>query len=124
MVTGWSDPVFSASDLTAYYDRLTADTKRRAAMPPFARLFMVPGMTHCGGGLSRRFRRADLAGALGRAGRCAERFRRQGQGVSGVERPICAYPTVARYDGKGPLIRRQLCLRCARANWSGIHQRT
>jgi feruloyl esterase len=27
LVTGWSDPVFSASDLTAYYDRLTTDTK-------------------------------------------------------------------------------------------------
>jgi feruloyl esterase len=33
LVTGWSDPVFSASDLTAYYDRLTTDTKDRAAMP-------------------------------------------------------------------------------------------
>jgi feruloyl esterase len=51
LVTGWSDPVFSASDLTAYYDRLTADTKAQGGDASFARLFMVPGMTHCGGGV-------------------------------------------------------------------------
>ncbi|WP_343616622.1 tannase/feruloyl esterase family alpha/beta hydrolase [Novosphingobium sp.] len=105
LVTGWSDPVFSATDLTAYYDRLTSDTKAQGGdASNFARLFMVPGMTHCGGGVA-----LDDFDALTSLVRWVEKgdapnaFVAKGKAFPGVERPICAYPTVARYDGKGPL---------------------
>jgi feruloyl esterase len=65
---------------------------------------MVPGMTHCGGGVA-----LDDFDALTSLVRWVEKgdapnaFVAKGKAFPGVERPICAYPTVARYDGKGPL---------------------
>jgi feruloyl esterase len=46
---GESDPVFSMYDTVQYYDNLT--TAYGASTPSFARLFLVPGMNHCSGGL-------------------------------------------------------------------------
>lgn len=45
---GVSDPVFSVNDTVRYYDALTA--VYGSSTPDFARLFLVPGMTHCFGG--------------------------------------------------------------------------
>ncbi|MEO0031153.1 MAG: hypothetical protein RIS94_911 [Pseudomonadota bacterium] len=104
IVSGWSDPIFSATDLTAYYDQLAADVKAQGAEASlFSRLFLVPGMTHCGGGNS-----LDDFDALTYLMRWVERgeapdaFIARGKAFPGVERPICAYPSTARYDGKGP----------------------
>jgi feruloyl esterase len=105
IVTGWSDPIFSASDLTAYYERLIADTRAEGRdAEAFARLFLVPGMAHCGGGLS-----LDDFDGLAPLVRWVEKgeapaaIPAKGKAFPGVERPICAYPRVARYDGKGPV---------------------
>ena len=46
---GMADPFFSANDTARYYVKLLADNGGRAAMS-WARLFLVPGMTHCAGG--------------------------------------------------------------------------
>jgi feruloyl esterase len=46
---GGSDPVFSMYDTVNYYDRLTA--AHGPTTTDFARLFLVPGMNHCAGGL-------------------------------------------------------------------------
>jgi hypothetical protein len=44
---GTADPVFSSNDTTNWYEGLrTAD----ASASDYARLFLVPGMNHCGGG--------------------------------------------------------------------------
>ena len=68
------------------------------------RLFMLPGVGHCGGG--RRARPGGLHGAL-------ERWREAGEAPARIDasqvtnnrvemtRPLCAYPQVARYSGKG-----------------------
>lgn len=105
IVSGWSDPIFSATDLTGYYDRLTADTKAQGGeASQFARLFLVPGMTHCGGG--RSLDDFDALSALVRwveKGTAPMSFTAKGRAFPGVERPICAYPAIARHDGKGPL---------------------
>ncbi|MEU4232403.1 tannase/feruloyl esterase family alpha/beta hydrolase [Nonomuraea sp. NPDC026600] len=55
MYTGWADPVVSAYDTIDYYRqvvRATAGARGEAVRrtQEFARLFMVPGMTHCAGG--------------------------------------------------------------------------
>ncbi len=47
IIEGVSDPVFSADDLRDWYNQLNNDMKD---VNTFARMFMVPGMTHCGGG--------------------------------------------------------------------------
>ena len=44
---GWADPVVSAPDTIAYYQRMSAATPRAAN---FSALFLVPGMGHCTGG--------------------------------------------------------------------------
>jgi feruloyl esterase len=46
---GGSDPVFSMYDTVNYYDRLTA--AHGPTTTDFARLFLIPGMNHCSGGL-------------------------------------------------------------------------
>jgi hypothetical protein len=46
---GESDPVFSMYDTIQYYNNLT--TAYGPSTPSFARLFLVPGMNHCSGGL-------------------------------------------------------------------------
>ncbi|SPL99437.1 tannase precursor [[Actinomadura] parvosata subsp. kistnae] len=52
MYAGWADPVVSAYDTIDYYRRVVAVTSggRARDTATFARLFLAPGMTHCGGG--------------------------------------------------------------------------
>lgn len=47
--TGWQDPVVSARDVIDYYDEMV-DSMGSESAQEFARLHMVPGMGHCGGG--------------------------------------------------------------------------
>jgi feruloyl esterase len=44
---GTADPVFSSNHTASWYSRLQA---KDAAAASYARLFLIPGMTHCGGG--------------------------------------------------------------------------
>jgi feruloyl esterase len=105
LVTGWSDPIFSASDLIDWYGRLSADTEAATGKKAdgFARLFLVPGMLHCGGGPG-----LDDFDALGALVDWVERqsapdeIVARGQAFPGVSRPLCAYPKIARYGGSGP----------------------
>ena len=46
---GWNDPAISALNTIDYYNAVRAATGAKAT-DSFVRLFMVPGMQHCGGG--------------------------------------------------------------------------
>ena len=46
---GLSDPWFSALDTVGYYQRLSGDNGP-GPVSDWSRLFLVPGMGHCGGG--------------------------------------------------------------------------
>lgn len=106
LVTGWSDPIFSASDLVGWYRQMSADMEQATGRKAdgFARLFLVPGMVHCGGGPS-----LDDFDALGslvawtEEKKTPDAFVAQGRAFPGVSRPICAFPKVARYGGAGPV---------------------
>ncbi|MGP3961885.1 tannase/feruloyl esterase family alpha/beta hydrolase [Nonomuraea sp. 3N208] len=52
MYTGWADPVVSAHDTIDYYRKVVRVTSggRERETREFARLFLFPGMTHCGRG--------------------------------------------------------------------------
>ncbi|WP_198392607.1 tannase/feruloyl esterase family alpha/beta hydrolase [Brevibacterium yomogidense] len=50
MFTGWQDPVVSATDVIDYYQQVVDESGSIDSAQEFARLFMVPGMGHCGGG--------------------------------------------------------------------------
>lgn len=49
--TGWSDPALTALGTIDYYERIEAgESAGEAALRDYARLFMLPGVLHCGGG--------------------------------------------------------------------------
>ena len=115
---GWQDPVVNAVDTIAYYERVRDQQGSQAATDQFFRLFMVPGMGHCGGGTgATTFGNQggpapvvdadhDLLSALDR---WVEQRRAPDQIIaSKVEggkvvrtRPLCAYPKRAIYSGSG-----------------------
>ncbi len=98
---GVSDPVFSAHDIRDWYRKLQRDMG--GATPGFARLFMIPGMTHCGGGAA--LEDFDPLTALERwtdQGVAPERIIATGT-LRGDTRPrsqpLCPYPQMAVYRG-------------------------
>ena len=116
MYAGLVDPVVSAYDTTAYYENLT---KTNANAANFSRFFQVPGQGHCGGGpgaTNLTFTMSadadhDMTVALHtwvEKGKAPERivgtkYKEEGKPASGVAmtRPVCAYPKVQTYSGKG-----------------------
>jgi feruloyl esterase len=100
---GDSDPVFSLNDTLNWYREVDAGAQGQAAS--FVRVFPVPGMCHCGGGQS-----TDSYDAFGALVKWVEQHKAPDMlpataGPSspwpGRERPVCAYPAVARYKGEG-----------------------
>lgn len=95
MFQGLSDPVFSASDIMRWYDKATSDTKG-----DFARLFMVPGMTHCGGGPALDdFDPLSALEAWTDTGTPPAEMPARGKSFPGVTQPLCPYPAETHYEG-------------------------
>ncbi len=100
---GVSDPVFSINDTLAWYHEV--DALAGGTAQQFVRIFPVPGMAHCAGGPSTDS--FDAFAALRgwvENGKAPDRIEaRAGHGTSwpGRSRPLCAYPTIARYSGHG-----------------------
>lgn len=95
---GLSDQAMATGALTDWYDQLTP----RSAQGPqdYARLFLVPGMTHCGGGQATD--QFDMLAAIQdwvEKKRPPERIVASGRAFPETTRPLCPYPQVARYDG-------------------------
>ncbi len=98
---GWAEPGIPPRNLVTYYDEVQQETREaRDAV----RLFMVPGMGHCGGGDGTST--FDMVSALDQwvekktAPRSipASRVR---DGKTDRTRPLCAWPEVATYSGSG-----------------------
>ena len=97
---GLSDQAMATGALTDWYEQLSP----RDAQGPqaWARLFLVPGMTHCGGGQSTdQFDMLSAIQAWVEDGRAPERIIASGKTFPGLTRPLCPFPKVARFDG-GP----------------------
>lgn len=95
---GVSDPWFSAKDTVEYYGKLG---KERVA--DWSRLFLVPGMGHCGGGAAA-LDRFDLLTAIVEwveKKTAPEAVVATGKAFPGRSRPLCAYPKHAHYKGQG-----------------------
>ncbi|WP_321454418.1 tannase/feruloyl esterase family alpha/beta hydrolase [uncultured Cohaesibacter sp.] len=96
---GMSDPVFSASDLMNWYEEAEANTGDK----DFSRLFMVPGMTHCGGGPALDdFDPLTVMEQWIETNKAPEQMAATGKSFEGTTQPICAYPKEARYEGGDP----------------------
>ena len=101
---GDSDPVFSLKDTLRWYDELNARSGGHAS--DFVRVFPVPGMCHCGGGQA-----TDSYDAFSELVTWVERHKAPESLLAtagprspwpGRQRPVCAYPAVARYKGGDP----------------------
>jgi feruloyl esterase len=101
---GWADPGPAPENTINYSD---AVIKRLGGnQGNWMRLFLMPGVGHCGGGVGPD--QADFLGAI-------ERWREKGEapgqiiatrpagrgGSSPMSRPLCPHPQVARYKGSG-----------------------
>ena len=103
---GWMDPVVPPQDTAAYYEGVAKVMGGYDKTRDFFRLFMAPGMGHCAGGPgpehdSMRSPRSRM----GRERHCAGQVDRDAQHRGKVDRtrPLCPYPQVARYTGKGSM---------------------
>jgi feruloyl esterase len=99
---GLSDPVFSASDLIEYYEQFLAANGGQEKARGIARLFLVPGMTHCGGGpATDEFDPLSALEHWVEDGIAPESITATGRAFPNRTRPLCAYPQYAAYTGKG-----------------------
>jgi len=104
MYFGWADPGVNPLMGVDYYERVRETMG--PATPEFFRLFMMPGVFHCGGGVGPNL--ADTFTPLvdwverGIApDRIVATLRREGKIVR--TRPLCPYPLVAKYKGSGSI---------------------
>ena len=95
---GLSDQGLSPLDTLAWYQRLEAANP--GPVRDWARLFMVPGMTHCAGGPSTdQFDMLAAIEAWVERGEAPDRILAKGDSFPGETRPLCPFPQVARYAG-------------------------
>ena len=100
---GMSDPTYSALDTVDYYNRLAGANGGAEAVQRWSRLFLVPGMGHCGGG-SLTTASFDLLTALVNwveQGVPPDAVAATRNGEPRLSRPLCAYPRYAHYSGRG-----------------------
>jgi pimeloyl-ACP methyl ester carboxylesterase len=108
---GWADSLVTPQLTVGFYEALASKNGGVAATQDFARLFMVPGMDHCGiqtDGPGIADTGLDVLTAL-------EHWAEDGKAPTELiatktapggnatlwQRPVCAYPTIARYRGSG-----------------------
>jgi feruloyl esterase len=101
---GWADPQISPANSTRYYRSVLETVGDAAKVHAAYRLFMAPGMGHCGGGDGPNT--FDMLGALEQwveAGKAPDRIvaSRSSGGEVDRTRPLCPYPQVAVYKGAG-----------------------
>jgi len=101
---GWADPILQPMMGVHYYEEAMA--KNGTDTPQFFRLFLAPGMGHCGGGIGPD--RHDSVTAVvdwvekGKAPDSMIASRVVEKKVVRT-RPLCPYPQVARYSGQGSI---------------------
>lgn len=116
---GWDDPAIPALNTVNYYQDVIAKMGR-ADTDSFARLYMVPGMQHCGGGTGPD----DFGASVGALSDdpehnvlvALENWVEKGtaptiiiatktaagpEGAPTMTRPLCPYPQSAKYKGSG-----------------------
>ena len=102
MTYGWADQILQPMMGVTYYER--AVEKNGPKTTDFFRLFMVPGMAHCGGGVGPD--QNDAVSAVidwVEKGKAPDAIvaKKIVSGQVTRSRPLCPYPQVARYKGQG-----------------------
>jgi feruloyl esterase len=101
---GWADPQLNPRMGLEYYEDVVA--KMGPSTSEFARLFMVPGMFHCGGGIgTSTFDTVTPLIRWAEEGKAPDSIpaARIVNGQIVRTRPLCAWPEIARYKGTGSI---------------------
>ncbi len=115
---GWQDAVVNPVDTIAYAERVKTAQGSQAELDKFYRLFLVPGMGHCGGGsgattVGNSGGQAPNASASNDLLMALDRWVEQGTAPDSIvaarvtggavvrTRPLCSYPKTAVYQGSG-----------------------
>ena len=99
---GWADPGIAPGNTVNFYSAVLG--KMGPDQSDWMKLYMIPGMLHCGGGPGTdQFNKMAVM----------ERWREEGKGPDQIiathvtngqvdmTRPLCPYPQVAHYNGTG-----------------------
>lgn len=103
---GSSDPAIPAERTTMFYEDLAASLKSMSKAQQSVRLFLVPGMHHCGGGAGvDQFDTLSALEAWVEQGQAPITIAARTKAEAPVQRalPLCPYPQEARYSGKGEI---------------------
>ncbi|HSV34755.1 MAG TPA: tannase/feruloyl esterase family alpha/beta hydrolase, partial [Ramlibacter sp.] len=115
MYHGWNDNLIMPQGTVRYYERVLQAVSSSA---DFSRLYMVPGMGHCGGGPGANEFGQRSSGAVPMEPktdifRALMAWSEKGQAHADITasrivsaavaqtRPLCPYPQVAKYKGSG-----------------------
>jgi hypothetical protein len=116
---GWSDQLINANGSVDYYQRVVDKVGGLKKTQEFARLFMAPGVGHCGGGngpapqaqfdavvkwVEQGIAPESITAARGGPGGGGVGGGPRGGGAPAaapMSRPLCPYPAVAKYKGSG-----------------------
>jgi len=106
MYHGWSDGSVAPRASVNYYSNVVKTMGGASKTSAWVRLFMVPGMGHCGGGEGPNT--FDMVGALEQwveQGKAPEQIvaSRVANGTVERTRPLCPYPQLATYKGSGSI---------------------
>jgi feruloyl esterase len=97
---GWADTGITPENTIWYYDSILDKMGRNQS--DWMRLFMAPGMGHCGGGPG-----VNTFDSIGTLENWVEKGvapdQMMGKGAEGLTRPLCPYPQYAEYKGIGSL---------------------
>jgi feruloyl esterase len=104
LIGGWNDTAIAPSTNYDYYNAVVAKMKGKAKNS--VRLFMVPGMGHCPGGIGPSTFDVDTAGMMEewmKSSKPPEQTIAQHRSNGRPDRKVlvCAYPKVATYKGSG-----------------------
>jgi hypothetical protein len=102
MYFGWADPQLNPRVAVEYYDQVSG--QMGASTGDFFRLFMVPGMFHCNGGVGTGT--FDVVTPLihwveSGAAPSSIPASQVAAGKTVRTRPLCPYPQIAKYKGSG-----------------------
>ncbi len=105
MYHGWSDQLIAPLNSIDYYSKVVKNLGGQAKASDDVRLFMVPGMAHCGGGEGPNdFDKMTAIQQWVEQGKAPETMIASHADRSGTvdrTRPLCVYPKVATYKGSG-----------------------
>lgn len=123
---GWADAALSPPESINYYEKVIASMGGLAQTQDFYKLYMVPGMTHCGGGPGANHfgqpHNASVPAASAQEDiiKALENWVEKGQAPDTIiatkytnddptkpallRRPLCPYPKVQKYVGGDPAV--------------------